>query len=148
MTPDEILDTTARIIIIIGPAVYAGWLFYTKVIAPAKLKASDETRTAQISADADTREYEQETNKGALNQVIVLNENLVKFLIDRYDKLVTTINVIPKIIGDAKTQIEISNRDRVRSEEIIADIDIMLHEIKARQDTIIELLSKLNINNE
>ena len=111
-------------------AIAALFTVYKTQYLPWKQKRDDELLNHNLHASDDTREYHQETNRGALNQVISLNENLVKFLIDLYDKMMGVIGQLPRLMGDVKTQMEISNRDRVRNEEILADIDQELHAIK------------------
>ena len=122
-------------------AIAAVWYVYRTQYLPWRLKqneqlfnhtyeTSDKKLLAEIKTSDDSREYEQSTNTGALNQVIELNQNLVKFLIGLYDKMLVTLGQLPRLMGDVKTQMEISNRDRVRIDEILADIDQELHTIK------------------
>ena len=124
------LDLIARLFVIIGLPAGAVWALYRTQYLPWKLERDRIKQDHEFEASADTREYQQATNTGALKQVINLNESLVKFLIDLYDKLTSILSQLPRLMGDVKTQMEISNRDRVRNEEILEDIDQELHAIK------------------
>lgn len=121
----------------------------------AKLKVQD----SKIEADADTRDFQQQTTGAAINNSILLNEMAFRALvdtIDRYDKShdrdfgridarmteverrmgdwVTDVNkTLDKIavhIARSSTGIEISNRERAQLEEVLSDVDSMFHEIR------------------
>lgn len=142
MTVEQVIT---YIIIPIVAAVTGAIVGIWKIVIPAIVKRIQLRDEAEIETRRDSREYEQGVQSNAFNQVIEINRTLIHTLIDSHGKLETAITDlrktldglhIPAIISDAKTQIEISNRDRVRMDEILADIDIELHEIKASLATI------------
>lgn len=124
---------------IVAPIIAAG-IGIWKIAIPAYIKMVDREEQAKIEEKRDNREYQQSTQVSALKQVLENNQTLTHTLIDNYNRinqsiieLGKTIDAlqIVKTISDVRTQIEISNRDRVRLEEIVSDIDNELHEIKS-----------------
>lgn len=144
MNANETLDLIARILVIIGVPAGAIFALYRTVILPARL-----------AKDASNQKHQQETEGGAFRQVLKINESLVDVLvglyreiigqIDKLEKAIAALQII-RAISDAKTQVEIHNREWARMEEILSDIDITMHKIEAGQALIIEALT--NRDNE
>jgi len=123
-------------------------------------QAQSKGQDSKIEADADTREFQQQTTGAAINNSILLNEMAFRALvdiIDRYDKghardferLESRITELERHFSDwtsdvnktldkvavhmsrSSTSAEISNRQMAQTEEVISDVDVMFHEIKA-----------------
>lgn len=154
MAFNDLLDLIARLIVVIGVPVGAIWAFWIKVVVPAKLRAQDETRAADLTASADTREYTQKRDADAFSQTLAINERLVQVLIEISDNKIEDLGerleahekifyTISQHIGRANTAIETANRERVQMAEQQSDIEIVMNKIETSQQNITNLLVTL-----
>lgn len=115
--------------------VAAVWLAVEKLL-PMLAKSWVRSKQAE-------QQFEQTRDADAFKQTISINETLINFFIESYEDFGRRLSAIEKkmenlmsVSARTKTELEISNRERVQMEEILSDIDVLLHEIRAAQQTI------------
>lgn len=99
-----------------------------KVVLPYMAKA-------WVEAKRDQQEFAQAQQSDAFKQALNINETLIKFFISSFEQLTASINDIDKrldaigqIASRANTETTVANRERVQMQEMINDVDLMLHE--------------------
>jgi len=136
MNADTVLAIIAAITgntIIIGAA--AGlWRWWSQ--------RSEQERIHRHQQSLDQQEHLQGTQSDALKAVLGVNERLVTNLIEmsngrfrdleaQIGKLEDVIRPSLRMLADLKAQMQAVNRDWARVDEIVADIDLVLHRIEA-----------------
>lgn len=102
MTVEQIFN------LLIAPVAIAVWVFLTKVVVPWIFK--DRT---------DRREFQQENEGVAFKQAIKITDNVLAALIKQLDDK-----------KDLERHLEGLGNDKVRTSEILTDIDLMFHKLE------------------
>ncbi len=131
-------DTVTYIILPILAGIGAIWALVAKVIVPNYLKALSLEQQHQQSAEV-----------SALSQVLSMNEQQGKALIEAVQsfsqykkeaaklfdslerKIEQSLMPLANVMAKSNTAVTVGNMERVRQEEILSDIDQQLHDIKA-----------------
>ena len=123
MSLEQIL---AYIVLPLFSSIGTIWLVFSKIILPNYLKNQQ-----------DKREFRQSTESEAFKQALIINDKLITVLIDtannalnNYKMIEAEVKIVREQLERIGTYVEIGNRDRVTLDEVLADIDLMLHEIK------------------
>lgn len=135
--------TAGEIIGWLFTGIAAAWLAVEKLLP---YLAKSWVRSKQTEQEA-----RQNRDTDAFKQTLGINEKLITFFIEtidktrsqyessyeklggRLDKVEIRLENIMTVISRTKTELEISTRERVQLDEVLSDIDVILHEIRAAQ---------------
>lgn len=127
----EYLPTVLSILI---SGVSAFWVFYTTKVIPAQQERRRFLESASQTKEADQREHLQRTQSDALQQVLQLNTDMAKYLMEmsngRMAKLVEAQGQLVGLLTKMEANTQVVTREWSRIEEVLADIDLELREIK------------------
>lgn len=119
------------LVIIVIPGISALFVWYTTRYLPAKQAKENQER-----------EFNRASETESLGQVIKINETIVSALVrvidDRFSRLENDLSKVLDILrktdralGEISVHVETHSREVIRNNEVQADIDLLLHEIKS-----------------
>lgn len=111
-------------------ATAAIWLWWTKVYLPAKQAQEAIESERKYTQDIDQQEHLQQSQTDSLKALLEITKRLIDHLITLTDRQDEKLRDMRKQLSDIKTVNDLTLRDWSRVNEVIADIDLVMHRIE------------------